>query len=233
MIYDKMIYDKDNIPFVIVPSDPRFINLTGRIFARLTVLGYAGRKGGSYWFCECACGNIKKVGSSALKSGDTTSCGCLHRERMIAINLRHGETSRNGPSVEYTAFQNALLRCNSPNHPNYSDYGERGIEFRFETFNDFLATVGRRPTLQHSLERIDNKGHYTVGNVIWATKKEQSRNTRRNRVITYKGKTQCLAAWCEELGLNYKRVHSRLSKYRWSAERSFTVPFRLDQSPPS
>jgi len=42
-----------------------------------------------------------------------------------------------------------------------------------------LDHLGKRPTVRHSLDRINNDGHYELGNVRWATKKEQRANRRR------------------------------------------------------
>lgn len=55
--------------------------------------------------------------------------------------------------------------------PCTSDMAARGIEFRFESFDEFFAEVGRRPTPKHSLDRIKNNGHYEKGNVHWEQSK--------------------------------------------------------------
>lgn len=58
------------------------IDLTGQVFERLTVLerDYS-RKGGTYWKCQCECGNIKSVTSAALRDGRQISCGCYRKEK--------------------------------------------------------------------------------------------------------------------------------------------------------
>jgi hypothetical protein len=82
--------------------------------------------------------------------------------------------------VEYRAYCNAKRRCTDPGHPNYERYGGRGVEFRFANFIEFFDEVGPRPAGRtpkgraiYSLHRIDNDGHYEIGNVCWATQKEQ------------------------------------------------------------
>lgn len=81
-------------------------------------------------------------------------------------------------SPELRAFNSARTRCNNANTAAFSYYGGRGIEFRFESFDEFFNELGTRPSDQHSLDRIDNDGHYEKGNVRWATKKEQMNNRR-------------------------------------------------------
>lgn len=71
----------------------------------------------------------------------------------------------------------AKARCNNPNVKQYQDYGGRGIEFRFTSFQEFLEELGPRPT-GFMLDRIDNNGHYEIGNVRWATRQDQNNNKR-------------------------------------------------------
>lgn len=108
---------------------------------------------------------------------------------------------------------NAILnRCTNPNDSAYKNYGGRGIKVcdRWrESYQNFLADLGPKPSKKHSIDRINNDGHYEPGNVKWATRIQQQNNTRTNKLITYKGKTQSLSMWCRELRLNYKRTWKR------------------------
>jgi hypothetical protein len=128
--------------------------------------------------------------------------------------------------AEYKAWANIIQRCTNPKHPNYPDYGGRGITICEEwrhSFATFFAAVGRRPSPQHSIERKKNNLGYQPGNVCWATGTEQARNRRRSSYATFRGETKHLKAWCEELGLPYVTIYFRLHR-GWDAERAFTTP---------
>jgi hypothetical protein len=158
------------------------VELTGKIFGRLTVLSrgpYLYKiRNNSCWNCRCECGNEKVVSSSSLMRGLTLSCGCLHIERARIANTKHGESARGNLSPEYNTFQHAQGRCNDKNHISYKNYGGRGIEFRLKSVDDIISSIGRRPSPDHSIDRIDNDGHYEIGNIRWATRSEQMKNRR-------------------------------------------------------
>ena len=78
---------------------------------------------------------------------------------------------------EYQAYHDAKQRCTNRNHPRYIDWGGRGIEFRFSSFDEFIKDIGKRPN-NCSIDRKDNDGHYEVGNVKWSSRSEQQHNKR-------------------------------------------------------
>src|SRR5579872_561768 len=91
-----------------------------------------------------------------------------------------GITCVNGKQTpEYIAYNHALARCTRETNRAWKDYGGRGIQFRYTSFEQFLADVGLRPSPAHSLDRRDNDGHYAPGNCRWATKEEQVANRRK------------------------------------------------------
>lgn len=218
-----MTYDKDSIEFKPFPSVHNFQNLTGRTFSRLTVLGYGGTRKPktAQWLCECDCGTIVMVDATALRTGNTKSCGCWIREIRGQSCVIHNMTG----TAEYRAYQEAKKRCNNPHTKRYADYGGRGIEFRFSTFEEFYAELGPKPTAEHSLDRIETNGHYEIGNVKWSTTPEQNRNKRSNIRLTYQGRTQILCAWAEELSIPANTLAQR-RRAGWSVERMLSTPRR-------
>jgi hypothetical protein len=97
-------------------------------------------------------------------------------------HLKHGAKRADGGTPEYDAWIQAKNRCNNYRSENYKDYGGRGIRMWPGWLNNFPAFykhIGPRPSPKHSLDRIDNDGHYEPGNIRWATAKEQAANKRK------------------------------------------------------
>lgn len=118
-----------------------------------------------------------------------------------------------------------IERCSRSKRDNFEHYGGRGITVceRWQTFENFFADMGERPA-GTSLDRLDVNGHYEPGNCRWATKKEQMRNMRTNRIVEYQGRTMTLADAAEQAGLDYCLVMNRLSRYGWTVDRALGKP---------
>jgi hypothetical protein len=194
----------------------------GAIFGRLRVVGSDRQQ----TLCDCACGQEVWVRKYDLLSGKTSSCGCLARE-VSAKNLREMSTRHGGwGSSELNLWHNMVRRCFDPNAMGYENYGGRGITVCDswvgpEGFQRFLQDMGPRPTSRHTLDRLSNDQDYAPWNVRWATPKQQARNRRNNHLVTAFGRTQCLAAWAEEVSLSSTTIRYRLLK-GWSPERALT-----------
>lgn len=83
--------------------------------------------------------------------------------------------------------------------------------------------MGERPD-GLTIERRDNTKGYSPDNCIWATRKTQSRNKCNNLLITFDGRTQCLAAWAEELSLSQSCLYYRIVTAKWPSEKAMTTP---------
>jgi hypothetical protein len=81
---------------------------------------------------------------------------------------------------EYITWMNMRSRCSNTNRPDYNRYGRKGISVcpEWESFEQFYADLGRAPSPDHSIDRIDSKQGYSKENCRWLHKSEQSANRR-------------------------------------------------------
>jgi hypothetical protein len=205
----------------------KFVDLTGQIFSRLTVLCKSQKDeyGHITWECLCSCGNRIIARASELKQEHTKSCGCLNTEMAIEWGKRQFVHGGSG-TAEYNVWKAMLQRCLDPNCNAYENYGGRSIgvcEQWINSFETFLSDVGKRPSPQHTIDRIDNDGNYEPSNVRWATRKDQARNRRSNRILELDGEKKTVAEWAEQYGLNSNTVYGRLAA-GWSAGRAVRTP---------
>jgi hypothetical protein len=161
---------------------------------------------------RCICGNTFRASNSKIKSGHTSSCGCLRK--------KHG--GRDHPT--YNVWRSMKKRCMLPTHKSYKDYGGRGISvsedwLNFKNFyNDMLPTYKKGLTLN----RIDNSRGYSKENCEWTTVQSQNENTRANK--RYNG--VLITHISRQLGGNNGLVHDRL-KQGWTIEEACTKPLRV------
>lgn len=207
-----------------LPVRSSFIDLTGHKYGRVTVLSYAGRAKGTYtfcWNCICDCGTKFVVRGASLKDGNTKGCGCLHKEWCA-------EKSKNakGPPESYKVWGSIKQRCYNPKSSAYQLYGARGITMSDEwkdSFATFIGDMGPRPTKKHSIDRINNDGHYCKSNCRWALPTAQGRNTRHNHWLTFNGVTLCLEDWCERIGIDHSVIIGRIER-GWPIDKVLTAP---------
>src|ERR1035437_2489216 len=167
----------------------RKIEMIDRRFGRLTVTRDAKkitRPDGYTILCvevRCDCGKKKTVRAFRLRHG-LKSCGCLRSEMVTAKNTTHGEATRAGKSAEYQAWEDMRKRCTNPNFKDFENWGGRGItvcDRWIDSYENFIADVGRRPTKRHTLDRKENEGNSEPTNCRGATRKQQANNQRPRR----------------------------------------------------
>lgn len=115
---------------------------------------------------------------------------------------------------EHNSWMAMRRRCYDPDDPSFERYGAIGVTVCVawrESFEAFFADVGPAPSPEHTIDRFPNKGgDYERGNVRWATRTEQARNTRRARMLEWHGVTLSVAEWAERTGINSNTILSRL-----------------------
>lgn len=206
---------------------PLTIDLTGQRFGRLVAVERSGSQcGNATWLCRCDCGGQAVVSGLNLKSGHTKSCGCLRRQTSVSAHLRHGHKRVGKVTRTYRIWRHMTQRCSNSHDIGYTDYGGRGIRVceRWRKFEHFLEDMGEPPP-NCQIDRIDNEGDYEPNNCRWTSPRENSRNRRSNCLITYRGRTQCVAAWAEEIGVPRHILYLRLRR-NWSIERTFAQSIR-------
>lgn len=190
----------------------------GKAFGKWTIIerDTVNRK---KYICKCECGTIRPVSQSNLGRA-SFSCGCTPRPPYVYRKPRkHTKHPLHG------TWRQMIYRCERPKNCRFHVYGGRGIKVcqRWRnSFMDFVTDMGPKPTPKHTLDRKDNKGDYCPENCQWATSKQQANNKSTSRLITYGGRTQSLAEWAAEIGVDWSTLKWRLK--RWPFEKAMTAP---------
>jgi hypothetical protein len=164
----------------------------------------------------CDCGNVSIVASWNLVSGGTVSCGCYLKEISLKHSLTHGQNRKGNTSKEYRAWQAMKARCDNEKDPCYPDYGGRGIvvcERWLNSFENFFADMGKKPSVNHSLDRFpDMNGNYCPENCRWATQLQQAGNKRNNSWLEHNGKRMIQADWARYFSMDTRNFHAMLKR---------------------
>jgi hypothetical protein len=129
--------------------------------------------------------------------------------------------------AEYAAYHSMKWRC-KPNG-GLANYGGRGIRVCdrwLESFDNFLADMGQRPSKSHSIERLNNDGNYEPENCVWATRHEQSRNKRSNVFVRRDGESRIVSDWLAESKISHATYTRRMAS-GWDLDRALSTPPRL------
>jgi hypothetical protein len=153
-----------------------------------------------------------------------TACGCALEKRFVVIDLRKKSNRRE----EHNIWHDMKRRCADASRKDYARYGARGIRVcdRWrESFENFYADMGPRPSPKHTIDRIDNNGDYSPENCRWATASQQQNNRRQTVFLVFRGEKKALTDWARELGFSRNTLQLRYRR-GWDAERMLTTPRR-------
>lgn len=213
----------------------RIIDLTGQRIGKWTVIRL-DRPG--FWLCRCDCGTESVCARNNLRSGTSTQC---EKCRLVESHKpKHGHCPDGKCSITYRVWVSVKQRCGT----QFSPYGGNGICICHgwkSDFNNFLTSMGERPSLDVSIDRAnkdESTRHYSCGNCDecrekgwvfhcrWATQAEQMRNVSTNRWLTHNGQTLIITDWSKVTGLPAHIITSRIDKHGWSVEKALDTPVR-------
>lgn len=193
------------------------IDIKGHRSGRLVAMERTEDKhsdGSSLWLCFCDCGSKIKLTSCQFKSKERVSCGCYRSEMAAQRQTTHGMSG----SITYSSWISMRERVTNENSLHFDRYGGRGITICdrwLNSFEAFYSDMGSRPSLEYSIDRINNDGNYEPGNCKWSTDIEQARNRSNTIKLTYNGIEQSIDTWVDQLNLSKPAVLYRLNS-GWS-----------------
>ena len=208
-------------------SDSKIDDMQGRKIGRLIFKEYVGLLNHhALWLCQCSCGNECIVKASSVKSGVTSSCGCLAHEILMDRNIKHNCAYL----PIYRNYHHMIRRCYDSTSKAYKWYGERGIrvcdEWKnkdngFMNFYNWAIENGYKEEIlpngrnKWTIDRINVNGNYEPSNCRWATNIQQANNKRTNVFVEHEGKKYTIAEFVREFNLNYNNTLARYHK-GWS-----------------
>lgn len=188
------------------------IDLTGKRFNHLTVIGksHKDKWGKTFWKCICDCGNECVVHGSQLRNRNQKSCGC---------NLCRPDIEKVDERI-IRIWAGMYTRCYNKNVDYYKNYGGRGIKICDEWigkggcrhFYEWAMKSGYREDL--TLDRIDVNGNYEPSNCRWIPMAEQMSNMRKSIRVLYNGEKVSPAELSIITGINVATIYSRYYRER-------------------
>jgi hypothetical protein len=196
----------------------------GRRIARWTAIEFRyKRKKDRMWLFECICGVRREVSERAVRRGCSRSCGCLKAD----INRRRAYVHGMYGHKLYGVYKHMINRCHKRKDRDYKWYGARGIrvcnEWKKDRAKFFVWALSNGYKEGLHLERTNNNKGYSPANCVWATRKTNMNNTRRNRFLTWKGQRLTFSQWSKVFGFKYWVIGSRINA-GWSVEDALTRP---------
>jgi hypothetical protein len=192
------------------------IDLTGKRIGRLLVVSLVG-SAPRRWRVKCDCGVEKIVSAGTLINGNSNSCGCLRAELIRVRNKKHGMTKTRTYRIYISMLRRAHYRT-CVEHQRLM-YAHVSIHPSWLKFENFLKDMGECPPgREYSLDRWpNNAGNYEPGNCRWATRVQQARNVRNNRILEIRGERLTVAEWSERTNIQVATIYARVYS-GWSHE---------------
>lgn len=173
----------------------------------LVIAAYFEKRYGA-WFhqCKCSCGNLRVIRGAHLRSGASSSCGCIRGQLLSKSKTKHGDCG----TRTYRIWKGIKGRCLNKNHKSYPRYGGAGVtvcDRWVRSYQSFLDDMGECPD-GLSIDRIDSSKGYYKENCRWATFKKQAENRRILRGDTgVKGVNRHGNKYRAGICHNYKQIY--------------------------
>ena len=175
---------------------------------------------------KCDCGTIKVYDYFAVKTGHTKQCKSCGIICSAKSRAKHSKIH----TPLYRKWQDMKKRCYNKNVKRYKNYGALGVivcdsrRNNFINFYDWCISNGYSENLE--LDRIDVLGNYEPNNCRWATRQEQTSNTRRNVYVWYNDRKITLSQLYRDANIPISKTHTvrrRIIEYGWSVEEAIKV----------
>lgn len=192
------------------------IDLTNKVFGKLTVLHKTKEKGPSKWNCACECGKLKDIRSYSLLKGFTKSCGCV-RITTLHKGEKYGRLTILEPNFEKNDENRLLTKCECE-----CECGTVFISSSYKIKSGGIKSCGCG---KKGINSICYKGYKGLSSVIWNGIKSnaQKRNYEFSITMEY--------AWNLLIKQNYKCALSGTDiklKISMNEERSTASLDRID-----
>lgn len=208
----------------------KYIDITGQIFGRLTVIKRVenNKHNQVQYLCLCKCGNKKIITKNGLINGNYKSCGCLKKEQD-KINLKSPTHNMSNTRL-YNIWRGMKWRCTSKKNKRRKFYLDKNINVCDEWKNNFMSfykwAIDNGYNDNLTIDRINNNGDYEPDNCRWATYTEQNNNQSTSKKYIYKNKTYTLKELSGMTGIKLPTLYQRLEQSKWEINKAINTPVK-------